>query len=531
MLGGAWVSRVETSTPGLEPATVAPDVQGGTTIAELILALDQGTTSSRAALVDSSGRRLAERQLAHRQHHPQPGLVEHDPLELLEAISTCARAVMSEVGSDSVAGVGITNQRETIVLWERTTGLPVANAIVWQDARTADRCAELVAAGAEGRVRELTGLPIQPYFSATKLAWLLDTVPGARDRAERGELAAGTIECWLAWHLTGASDGGAHVSDVTNASRTLLLDTGTLEWSHELLALFDVPYAVLPAVVPTSQPGGSALTRRDGPLGAALPLLATLGDQQAALVGQGCLTPGEAKCTYGTGAFLLVNTGTTRPVPGASLLASPAYQSADSAPVYCVEGAMAVAGRAVGWLADELHVLPDTASSERIAAEVDDAGGVRFVPAFQGLYAPWWDSSARGAILGLTLHSTRAHVVRAALESIAFQSRAVLDEAERITGIEVAALRIDGGMTSNRVFVQALADALGRPVEMVADAEATVRGVAFSAGIAAGIWTGTDALRELRGPLEIVQPGWNDTRRETAYADWLRAVERARGWA
>ncbi len=481
--------------------------------------------------MDATGRRVAERQLSHRQHHPRAGLVEHDPLELLDAISACARHVLAEVEPGRVLGVGITNQRETIVLWEREAGRPVANAIVWQDTRTADRCAELVAAGAEDLVRARTGLPVQPYFSATKLAWLLDEVDGARERAAAGDLAAGTVESWLAWNLTGAADGGAHVSDVTNASRTLLLDTVTLEWADELLALFGVPRAVLPSVVPTWQPGGVALTREDGPLGVELPLLAMIGDQQAALVGQACLAPGEAKCTYGTGAFLLVNTGTTRPVPGASLLASPAYRSAGSPPVYCVEGAMAVAGGAVRWLADELQALPDPAASESIAAEVEDSGGVRFVPAFQGLYAPWWDSSARGAVLGLTLHSTRAHVVRAALESIAFQTRAVLDAAERSTEVEVATLRIDGGMTANRVFVQALADALGRPVEMATDTEATVRGAAFAAGLAAGLWGGPDALRELRGPVEVVDPVWDATRRETEYTDWLRAVERARGWA
>ena len=481
--------------------------------------------------MDATGRRVAERQLSHRQHHPQPGLVEHDPLELLDAIGACARDVLAEVEPGRVAGVGITNQRETIVLWERETGRPLANAIVWQDTRTADLCAELVAAGAEELVRARTGLPVQPYFSATKLAWLLDEVDGARERAAAGELAAGTVESWLAWNLTGAADGGVHVSDVTNASRTLLLDTEALEWSDELLTLFDVPRTVLPSVVPTWQSGGVAVTRGDGPLGVELPLLATIGDQQAALVGQACLAPGEAKCTYGTGAFLLVNTGTTRPVPGASLLASPAYQGAGNAAVYCVEGAMAVAGRAIGWLADELQALPDAAASESIAAEVEDSGGVRFVPAFQGLYAPWWDSSARGALLGLTLHSSRAHVVRAALESLAFQTRAVLDAAAESTGIEIATLRIDGGVTANSIFVQALADVLGRPVERAADTEATIRGAAFAAGLAAGLWDGPDALRELRGPVEVVDPLWDATRRETEYADWLRAVERARGWA
>jgi glycerol kinase len=499
--------------------------------ADLILALDQGTTSSRAALVDPGGRRIAEQQLAHRQHHPRPGLVEHDPVELLQAIAACARNVLAEVEPDRIAGVAITNQRETIVVWERRSGLPIANAIVWQDTRTADRCADLVASGSEHLVRERTGLPIQPYFSATKLGWLLDDLPGARDRAARGELAAGTIECWLAWNLTGGADGGAHISDVSNASRTLLLDTETLAWSDDLLVLFDVPGAVLPVVVPTWQPGGVAMTRADGPLGVALPLLATIGDQQAALVGQACLAAGEAKCTYGTGAFLLVNTGTTRPAPGPTLLASPAYQAADTAAVFCVEGAMAVAGRAIAWLADELGTLSSAAASEAVASSVENSGGVRVVPAFQGLYAPWWDPTARGAILGLTLHSTGAHIVRATLESLAFQTLAVVDAAEAGTGVAIPSLRIDGGATANRVLVQAVADALGRPVERAVDAEATVRGAAFSAGLAAGLWESPEALRDLRGPVEVVEPSWNADRREEEYADWLRAVERARGWA
>jgi glycerol kinase len=478
-----------------------------------------------------TGRRVAERQLAHRQHHPAAGLVEHDPLELLDAVASCARDVLAGVEPERVAGVGITNQRETIVLWERASGLPVAPAIVWQDTRTAARSAELAAAGAEELVRARTGLPLQPYFSATKLEWLLDSVDGARDRAAAGDLAVGTVESWLVWNLTGAANGGVHVSDVTNASRTLLLDTEVLAWSDELLGLFGIPRVLLPEVVPTWRPGGVGSTRADGPLGAELPLLATIGDQQAALVGQACLAPGEAKCTYGTGAFLLANTGTTRPVPGASLLASVAYQDAGNAAVHCVEGAMAVAGRAVGWLADELQALPDPSASERIAREVDDAGGVRFVPAFQGLYAPWWDATARGALLGLTLHSTRAHVVRAALESLAFQTRAVVDAAEQGAGIVVEALRVDGGVTANRVLVQALADVLGRPVERAVDAEATVRGAAFAAGLAAGLWSSPDELRALRGPVEVVEPSWGDDRREAEYADWLRAVERARGWA
>jgi glycerol kinase len=498
---------------------------------DLVLALDQGTTSSRAALVDASGRRIAECQLPHGQHQPQPGWVEHDPLELLAALTECARGVLADVEVDRVAGLGLTNQRETTVVWERATGRPIANAIVWQDTRTSGRCVDLVASGSEQLVRRRTGLPIQPYFSATKIGWLLDAVPGARARATRGELAAGTIESWLAWQLTGGVDGGAHISDVTNASRTLLLDTETLAWSDDLLDVFDVPRAMLPEVVPTWQAGGLATTRADGPLGVALPLLGMIGDQQAALVGQACLSPGEAKCTYGTGAFLLVNTGTTRPTPGLSLLASPAYQAGGTAAVHCVEGSMAVAGRAIAWLADGLGALSSAAASEGVAASVEDSGGVRVVPAFQGLHAPWWDSSARGAILGLTLHSTNAHVVRATLESLAFQTRAVLDSAEESTGVEISTLRIDGGATANRVLVQSLADVLGRPVEQAEDAEATVRGAAFAAGLAAGLWDGPGALRDLRGTVEVTEPAWDEARRESEYADWLRAVERSRGWA
>jgi len=482
-------------------------------------------------LVGASGRRVAEYRRPHRQLHPGAGLVEHDPLELLNAVDTCARAVLAEVEPERVAGVGITNQRETVVVWARETGLPIAPAIVWQDTRTAGRCAELVAAGADALVRARTGLRVQPYFSATKLAWLLDAVEGARSRAERCELAAGTVESWLLWNLSGGTDRGVHLSDVTNASRTLLLDTETLAWSDELLALFEVPDALLPNVVPTWQPGGVASTRRDGPLGVELPLLATIGDQQAALVGHGCLEPGEAKCTYGTGAFLLVNTGTTRAIDDSALLASPAYQAAGEPVVHCVEGAMAVAGGAVGWLADELGILEHPAASDAVAASVENSGGVCFVPGFQGLYAPWWDASARGALLGLTLHSSRAHVVRAALESLAFQTRAVVDAAVTGARLPIETLRVDGGVTANRVFVQALADALGRPVERALDPEATLRGAAFAAGLAAGLWSQPEQLRALRGPVEVVEPRWDDDRRDAEYADWLRAVERARGWA
>ncbi len=493
--------------------------------ADLILALDQGTTSTRAALVDVTGRRTAEAAVGHRQHAPAPGCVEHDASEILAATLGCATEVLAQVDPARVAGVGIANQRETIVLWDRVTGRPVAPALVWQDARTAETCAALTAADGEELVRRRTGLTLQPYFSATKLAWLLDDVAGARDRAERGELAAGTIDSWLAHSLT-----GRHITDVTKASRTLLLDTARLQWDDELLELFGIPKAVLPEVVPTWRTGGHAEITVAGPL-ADLPLLALVGDQQAALLGQACVQPGEAKCTYGTGAFLLANAGPRRPEPASGLLASPAYQADDAPAVYCLEGATAVAGRAVGWLAGELGILPDAASSAAVAATVSTSAGVRVVPAFQGLYAPWWDATARGAILGLTLHSTGAHVVRATLEALAFQTRPVLEAAEADAALHLPELRVDGGATANPVLLQALADALGRPVTRALDPEATVRGAAFAAGLAAGLWTSPAVLAELRGPVEMVQPAWDNDRRETEYADWLRAVDRARGWA
>lgn len=487
--------------------------------ADLVLALDQGTTGTRAAVVDAAGATVAEAYRPHRQHHPAAGHVEHDPDEILGAVREVLGTVVGAVEESRIAGLGITNQRETVVLWERASGRAVAPAIVWQDSRTADRCAALAASGAEELVRARTGLPLQPYFSATKLAWLLDTVPGARDRAERGEVAAGTIDAWLSWHLS-----GAHITDITNASRTLFLDIDRLTWDEELLALFDIPAAVLPEVVPSWRHGGLAVTSGGGPVGLELPLLAILGDQQAALVGQGCLSEGDAKCTYGTGAFLLVNTGTTRPAGGHGLLTSPAYQASGHPACYCLEGSMAVAGRAVQWLADELGVIGAASETEALAASVPSSGGVRVVPAFQGLYAPWWRADARGAITGLTLHSTRAHVVRATLEAIAFQTRAVLEAAES-AGAAVGELRVDGGMTRNGFFVQTLADVLGRPVARAAGVEATVRGAAFAAGLAAGVWNDESSLPVQRAT-HVAEPVWSRERRDDEYADWLATVAR-----
>jgi glycerol kinase len=497
--------------------------------ADLVLAIDQGTTSTRAALVAADGTRVAGSSRPHRQHLPAPGRVEHDPTEILDAVVRCAREALADAPLERVAGLGITNQRETIVLWSRRTGEPLGNALVWQDARTTASCAGLTESHGT-LVHELTGLPLSPYFSATKLAWLLDEIPGARERAARGELAAGTIDAWLTWSLTGGVDGGAHVTDVTNASRTMLLNTETLQWDERLLAAFDVPHGLLPTVVRSWRPGGLALTRADGPLGLALPVLALLGDQQAALVGQACFAPGDAKCTFGTGAFLLANVGDERPAGAHGLLAGIAYQGSVGAPVRCLEGAMAAAGSAVSWLSDSLGLLPDAAASAAEAATVDTSGGVRVVPAFQGLYAPWWDPGARGAILGLTLHSTRAHVVRATLESLAYATRAVVEAAEAEAAIRISQLRVDGGATRNAVLVQSLADVLGRPVVRAVDEEATVRGAAFAAGLAAGVWGSLADVAALVGLHDPVEPVWSADRREQEYASWLRAVEQARAF-
>ncbi len=495
---------------------------------DLILAIDQGTTSTRAALVDEHGRRVVEVALGHRSTHPQPGHVEHDPVEILANVTACAREVLSRVDRRRLRGVGITNQRETVVLWDRATGAPLANALVWQDGRTAGRCEELAAGGASELVTDATGLPINAYFSATKIAWLLDDVPGARVRAARGELAVGTIETWLVWSLTGGADGGAHLTDATNASRTLVFNTRTLAWDERLLELFDVPRELLATVVGTASATGLAMTRADGPLGCTLPVLALLGDQQAALVGQGCFDVGQTKGTYGTGAFLLANAGPIRPVPLNGMLASVAYQPAGCAPTYCVEGSIAVAGAAISWLA-RLGVIDDPEAASAVAVQEESSEGVRVVPAFQGLYAPWWDGQARGAIVGLTLATTRGHVVRATIEALAFATRAVLDAASPLVGGPASGeeLRVDGGATMNPVLVQTLADVLGRPVVRALDPEATVRGVAFAAGIADGLWT-TGEVDSLIDRASPVVPRWSADRRDAEHASWLDAVEGVR---
>jgi glycerol kinase len=494
----------------------------------LLLALDQGTTSSRAILFDRSAAVVAVAQREFRQHFPRPGWVEHDATE----IWATQRATISEVlararvGAERVHAIGITNQRETTLVWERTSGEPIAPAIVWQDRRTAPHCARLKAEGRESFVRERTGLVLDPYFSATKLGWLLEHVPGARARAERGELAFGTVDTWLAWKLSG---GALHVTDPSNASRTLLYDLRTADWSDELLALFDVPRALLPRIVASSGPIGEVELE-----GRRLPLAGIAGDQQSALFGQACFTPGMAKNTYGTGCFLLMNTGERPQASASGLLSTAAWTIAggtDAGRRYALEGSVFVAGAVVQWLRDGLGIIARADEVEPLARSVPDTAGVHCVPAFTGLGAPWWDPDARGALLGLTRGTTRAHVVRAALESIAFQSADLLEAMQRDAAEPLTELRVDGGASANDLLMQFQADLLGVPVVRPRVLETTALGAACLAGLATGYWDDAATLARHWQVDRRFEPAMSRDEATARMAGWHDAVARVRGGA
>jgi glycerol kinase len=483
--------------------------------ARYVAALDQGTTSSRCLLFDERGRAVAGAQQEHRQITPRPGWVEHDADEILQRSRACIDDALAAAGvrAADLAAIGIANQRETVVLWERESGRPLANAIVWQDARSAERVAAL---GSLDRFRAQTGLPLATYFSGPKLSWLLDDLPGARARAEAGELAAGTIDTWLAWHLA-----GVHVTDATNASRTLLMDLQTLDWDGGLLDAIGVPRPLLAEIGPSSGVVGEI----DG-----IPLAALLGDQQAALFGQCCFAPGEAKCTYGTGNFLVLNTG-ERAVPSShGLITGVAYRLGDGPPTYMLEGSVAVTGALVQWLRDNLGLIERAADVEALAASVPDSDGCVIVPAFSGLYAPHWRSDARGIICGLTSFHTKAHLARAALEATAYSTRELVEAMVADAGVELPALRVDGGMTANELLLQIQADVLGLPVVRPASTETTALGAAYAAGLAVGFWS---SLEELRGN-ERGERSWSPrttaAERERGSAVWNAAVERSLGW-
>jgi glycerol kinase len=484
-----------------------------------ILAIDQGTTSTRAIIFDDGARPVvaAQRELA--QHYPQPGWVEHDPEDMWRDTLAVAREAMEAIDPRRIAAVGIANQRETVIVWDRATGEPVHRAIVWQDRRTSDECARLKGEGAEELVRERTGLLLDPYFSATKIAWILDHVPGARARAERGELACGTIDSFLLWRLTG---GEVHATDATNASRTALFDIHRNCWDEELCRLFRVPPALLPEVHDNSHSFGVTAA---GLFDVQLPIAGMAGDQQAALFGQACFDPGMAKSTYGTGCFMLVNTGAEPVASGHRLLTTPAYRLAGQT-TYSLEGSIFVAGAAVKWLRDGLRVIGSASETEALAASIPANDGVYMVPAFVGLGAPHWDPDARAAISGLSLDSTAAHLARAALEAVAYQTLDLLEAMRKDMSAAPTALRIDGGMAANAWLSQFLADILQLPVERPQCLETTALGAAFLAGLSSGVWTGLDDIARTWKRRDCFTPAMGDGRREQLIRGWNAAVKK-----
>ena len=490
-------------------------------------AIDQGTTSSRFIVFDRAGRIVACRQREHAQIYPRPGQVEHDPAEIWRNVQAVMREALEAAGlapSDLLA-IGITNQRETTVIWDRRTGAPLHNALVWQDTRNDRLVAEFAWGGGRDRFRALTGLPLASYFSGLKLRWLLDHVEGAAERAQVGDVLFGTIDSWLVWNLTGGPEGGLHLTDVTNASRTQLMALDTLAWDPGMLAAFGIPPAMLPTIVSSSEVYGETRTPFAG-----VPIAGILGDQQAALFGQTCFRPGEAKNTYGTGCFALMNTGGT-PVPSTcGLVTTVAYQRGGEPAVYALEGSIAITGALVQWLRDNLQMIRDSAEVEHLATTVADNGGVYFVPAFSGLYAPHWNEGARGLIIGLTRFANRGHIARACLEATAFQTHEVLEAMEADSGIPVRELRTDGGMVANGTLMQFQADILGVPVLRPRVTETTALGATYAAGLATGYWRGTDDLVGNWGVERRWEPNMDAVERRRITAAWGRAVERAFDW-
>jgi glycerol kinase len=488
-----------------------------------IAAIDQGTTSSRCIIFDAAGSVAASAQVEHRQHFPQPGWVEHDAQEIWANVCGVTSAAMAKLGlvATDLAAVGITNQRETTLVWEKATGRPIANAIVWQDTRTAGIVQALGAEAGQDRFRALCGLPLATYFSGPKLRWLLDNVDGARAAAGRGELLFGTMDSWLIWKLT-----GVHVTDVTNASRTMLMNLATLDWDDSLLAAMDVPRAMLPRIAASSEVFGLARGGLEG-----VPVASALGDQQAALFGQTCFSPGEGKCTYGTGNFLLVNTG-ERPVASTNgLLTTVGYKIGERPAVFALEGSIAVTGALIQWLRDNLGLIHAASEIEALARSVETNGGCYFVPAFSGLFAPHWRSDARGVIVGLTGFVNRGHIARAALEAVAWQTREVADAMTADSGQPLTTLKVDGGMTANEWLMQFQADVLDAPVVRPAVAETTCLGAAYAAGLAVGFWPDLDTLRGQWRQDRAWRPAMEADVRSSEYAQWKKAVARTLDWA
>ncbi|MDQ1736793.1 MAG: glycerol kinase [Pseudonocardiales bacterium] len=500
-------------------------------MADFVGSIDQGTTSSRFMIFDHNGAEQGKHQLEHQQILPRAGWVEHNPVEIWERCSAVLQTAVnnSRLSSSDFAALGITNQRETAVVWNRKTGRPYYNAIVWQDTRT-DRIAS--ALGRDGRgevIRSKAGLPPATYFSAAKVQWILENVEGARGDAEKGDAIFGNTDSWLIWNLTGGVRGGVHVTDPTNASRTMLMNLETLDWDEELLSFFDIPQTMLPAIRPSSDPEGYGEATIPGSL-AGIRITGDLGDQQAATVGQVCFAPGEAKNTYGTGNFMLLNTGNELVRSDNGLLTTVCYQFGDQDPVYALEGSIAVTGSAVQWLRDQLGIISGASEVETLARQVPDNGGVYFVPAFSGLFAPYWRSDARGVVVGLSRFNTNAHLARATLEAICYQSRDVSDAMQQDSGVTVEVLKVDGGVTANDLCMQLQADILGVPVSRPVVAETTALGAAYAAGLAVGFWKDTDELRANWHESRRWEPSWSERQRADGFAGWKKAVQRTLDW-
>lgn len=495
-------------------------------MAKYILGLDQGTTSSRAILFDQAGKPVASAQEEFTQHFPKPGWVEHDPHDIWRTQRDTARAVLDKVkvSASDIAAISITNQRETTMIWDRKTGEPVHNAIVWQCRRTAAMCDRIKADGFDATIRAKTGLVTDAYFSGTKVAWLLENVSGVRARAEAGDLAFGTVDTWLLWNLSG---GALHITDVTNASRTMLYNIYKGDWDDEILAYLNIPRALLPEVRPSSEIYGDSLPHV---LGAAIPMAGIAGDQQAATFGQVCLSPGMAKNTYGTGSFVLLNTGNEGVPSESGLLTTIAWQLSGEPVVYALEGSVFVAGAAVQWLRDGLQIIKSAPEVETLAASVEQSDGVYLVPAFVGLGAPYWDPYARGTLVGMTRGTTRAHIARATLEAIALQSKDVLDVMHSDSGITLSTLRVDGGAAANNLLMQIQADVLGVPVQRPAVLETTALGSAYLAGLAVGYWPDIETLQQQWTVERTFEPRMSDQERADLVGGWKRAVERAQAW-
>jgi glycerol kinase len=490
-------------------------------MAKYVGAIDQGTTSTRFMIFDHAGQVVGIDQKEHEQIYPKPGWVEHDPMEVWASTQAVIAGALAKAHVDAkdLAAVGVTNQRETTVVWDKNTGKPVYNAIVWQDTRTDLICNELAKVGGQDRLRAKVGLPLATYFSGPKIKWILDNVPGAREKAEKGELYFGILDCWVIWNVTGGVNGGVHVTDVSNASRTMLMNLETLQWDEEILKLMGIPRSVLPDIKASSEVYGMAVGALAG-----IPVAGDLGDQQAALFGQTCFSAGEAKNTYGTGCFMLLNTG-TKPVPSKNgLLTTLGYKIGKEPAVYALEGSIAITGALVQWLRDNLGLIQKSSDIEPLANTVEDNGGIYFVPAFSGLFAPYWKNDARGVIVGMTRYVNKGHIARAALEATAYQTREVLEAMNKDSGVPLTALKVDGGMVFNDTLMQFQSDILGVPVIRPKVAETTALGAAYAAGLAVGFWAKVEDLRANWGVDKTWEPKMDSAKRAKLFDGWLEAV-------